>query len=291
MTSKPQRYVTNANRMVYRKVGRWAWARPVLERHYEQLFAANTEQNLFRGVYRTFAEAQASAPSSRPLGYDHEGPAQMYRERLERVYTNDYPMLLWLGRILAEEGIQRVFDFGGHVGVARYSFSRYLAFPAELHWTVCDVPAVAQAGTALARERGPKGLTFTTQLADAEGADVFFASGSLQYVETPLAAMLQGLAHPPRHLLINLLPLHPSQECVTLQSIGTAFCPYAVFHREAFVRQLTLLGYTLVDAWDNPDKSCDIPFHPEASVQGYTGLYLRREERAAGLDHAAAPRE
>ena len=33
-------------------------------------------------------------------------------------------------------------QFGGHIGVARYAFERYLGFPSELVWQVCDVPAV-----------------------------------------------------------------------------------------------------------------------------------------------------
>jgi putative methyltransferase (TIGR04325 family) len=279
MGSKPQqqRYMTSAVQMVYRKLGSRAVVGPLLQRHYEALFAANREQNLFRGVYDSFEAAQASAPPSRPVGYDNPAPAKMYRDRFERVFTNDYPMMLWLERALRAAGsAPRVFDFGGHVGFARYTFARYLRFPPGLRWQVCDVPAVVAEGEAIAREQGMAGLSFTTDRAQADGADVFFASGSLQYVPTPLAELLGALKQPPPHLLLNMLSLHPTRSAVTLQSIGTVFCPYAIFQRDAFVQSLAPLGYRLVDSWDNPDKGCTIPFHPEVSVSGYTGLYLSR---------------
>ena len=36
------------------------------------------------------------------------------------------------------------------------------------------------------------------------------------------------------------------------------------------------LGYALVDTWENPDKSCRIPFHPDRSLNRYHGFYFRR---------------
>ena len=98
MTSNPPRYVSNAVRTVYRKLGRQRLLRPLLERHYEARFAANEDQNLFRGVFDSFEAARASAPASRPVGYDNPAPAKMYRDRFTRVFTNDYPMMMWLER-------------------------------------------------------------------------------------------------------------------------------------------------------------------------------------------------
>jgi hypothetical protein len=33
----------------------------------------------------------------------------------------------------------------------------------------------------------------------------------------------------------------------------------------------------MVDHWNNPDKSCPIPFYPEHSLDGYHGFYFRLE--------------
>jgi hypothetical protein len=32
----------------------------------------------------------------------------------------------------------------------------------------------------------------------------------------------------------------------------------------------------MVDSWENPDKKCEIPFHPEHSLERYHGFYFRR---------------
>jgi putative methyltransferase (TIGR04325 family) len=258
--------------LVYRKAGGLPLVGGVLRRDYEERFANNRFGNLFRGVYASFAEAQASVPPTRPVGYDNTEAAAMYRDRTERVHPTDYPVLFWLDRLLPS--VRRLFEFGGHVGVAYYAYRRYLRAPEGLQWTVCDVPAVVEAGRALARERGAEGLAFTTAPGEADGADLFFASGSLQYVEAPLAELLRPLARRPAHVVVNMTPLHPARTFVTLNSIGTAFCPYLVQGREAFVRGLEGLGYRLVDSWENPEKGCPIPFHPEHSLRGYTGMYL-----------------
>lgn len=250
-------------------------ARTLFAARYERRFAHAIHENLFRGVYDSFDEAVRSAPSTKPIGYDQPGPAAMYEERLERVFPADYPVLFWLSRILPN--CRKVFDFGGHVGVAYYAYQRYLTFPEGLQWTVCDVPAVVAAGQALSRERGASGVHFTSRFEAAEGADLFFASGSLQYIEEPLAAQLSRLANPPRELVVNLLPLTDGPRFATLQNIGPAFCPYAVFNRQKWIEDLQALGYRVVDRWDNAEKSCWIPAHRERSLSSYAGLYLRRD--------------
>lgn len=263
------------------RVGNWpgvlAWRR----RRYARLFAHATDANLFSGVYTSFAEAAAAAPKTKPLGYDNPGPAQMYRDVLEHVNARDYPLLYWLDRLLGG-GARHVLDFGGHVGTKFYPFQRYLGAPADLRWTVCDVPAVTRAGEQLRATR-PDGarLRFVTDVAEAADVDVFMAMGSPQYVETSLAELLARLARPAPHLLLNGLPLYDGPDLVTLQSIGQAFCPYRFFNRQTFVAALQGLGYELLDAWSNPEKSARIPFENGANVAAYAGLYLRRAGAAA----------
>jgi putative methyltransferase (TIGR04325 family) len=151
-----------------------------LRARYEHDFATARNANLFRGIFNSAAEAAASAPAGGPLGYDHPDPAAQYRERLVQVYPTDYPVLFWLKNILGD--VRTVFDLGGHVGVARYAYERYLQFPEGLRWQVCDVPAVVEAGAKLAAERGISGLTFTTDRNHASAADLYHAAGVLQYL-------------------------------------------------------------------------------------------------------------
>jgi putative methyltransferase (TIGR04325 family) len=246
------------------------------ERSYEKMFASDAAYGFFRGVYETFEQAVATAPKSKTVGFDLPEYARLFGERQTRVYSYDYPVLFWLKSILAPD--IRVFDFGGHVGVQFYGYQKYLSYPAGLRWRVCDVPAVVAAGRALAAERGEsERITFTTEVSDADGFDGLIAAGSLQFVPgPPLAESLEKLARPPRHLLLNKIPLRDGPAFVTLQNAGTSFVPQHVFERGVFIRGLARLGYEIVDEWEDRVHSCHIPFHPEKSVAHYSGLYLRR---------------
>jgi putative methyltransferase (TIGR04325 family) len=134
---------------------------------------------------------------------------------------------------------------------------------------------VVERGAAMARERGAGQLHFTTRIDQAAGCDVLLAAGSLQYLETDLAASLGELSTRPRHILVNKTPMLEGRRFVTLQNTMHAYNPYRVLDRRAFVDGLSRLGYRLVDSWENPGFSCVIPYHPECTVDGYTGLYLR----------------
>lgn len=254
------------------------------ERSYERVFASDEGYSWFRGVYASFAQALRAAPKNRPLGFDLPAYAQMFDERQTRIYSYDYPVLFWLKPLLLP-GV-RVFDFGGHVGLQFYSYQRYLRFPEGAQWQVCDVTAVVERGRALARERGvPEGLTFSTGFHNADGADVLIAAGSLQFVEGPsLAESLASLASPPRHLLLNKVPLGDCADFVTLQNAGTSFVPYHVYERKAFTSGLVAAGYEIVDEWEDRVHSCLIPFHHDHDVPHHSGLYLRLATAAEPKD-------
>jgi putative methyltransferase (TIGR04325 family) len=229
----------------------------------------------YQGVFETFAEASAAAPSTLPLGYDNAAAASMYRERLSRIYSSDYPVLYWLHRILgAPEAPPRIFDFGGHVGISYYAYAPYLQYRPGLTWKVFELPAVIEAGRALACERAASQLSFTHTFEDAAGSDIFLANGVAQYVDEGLASKLAALEAQPRHLVINRIPLWTGESFVTLQNIGTAFCPYRVFNRQEFVESLRRLEYELVDEWYTHENSVHIPFHPDRELTKYAGLHF-----------------
>lgn len=237
---------------------------------YERAFAGNA-YGAFRGVFETFAEAAASAPATRPLGYDNPLAAAMYADR--PVFPEDYAVLFWLRSIL-EPGLV-LFDYGGHAGGMYDAFARVLTLPEGFRWVIYDVPAVVEEGRRLSERKPRPHLSFTTDFAVAREADILLASGSLQYVDTPLAERLRELGRLPRHVLVNQVPLHDTREVVTLQNTATCYCPYRVFNRHAFLESLTHLGYELVDTWRNVAKGCFIPTYPDHSVEHYTGAYFR----------------
>jgi len=249
-----------------------AWRR----RRFDAAFASGHYGGEFRGVYRTMAECEAAMPkTSMPAGYDNEGMAAMYRDRLDRVYPGDYPMLLWLGKAFAD-GATRLFDLGGHVGIGYYAYRRYLDYPAALSWQVHDVPAVMAAGRALAQERDTWGqLSFVEDFGAAADADVLFTSGCIQYLGQTLGERIAGLRERPRWVLVNLLPLHAREAYWTLQSTGRALCPYRVQRTADFVGEFERLGYEKLDQWENAEKRCTIAFDPAHSLDRYHGMALR----------------
>src|SRR3954454_16453196 len=101
-----------------KRVSRNAWRLPVigqvLEHDYAREFARRPP-NRFRGVYASFAEAEASIPANERVGYDHAELAGLYRHRMEKANQSDYAVLFWLKGLLDARSF--VFDLGGHVGV------------------------------------------------------------------------------------------------------------------------------------------------------------------------------
>jgi putative methyltransferase (TIGR04325 family) len=270
-------------RRTVRAVRQWRQARA--EQQYQRRFADDC-YGCFWGVFSSFEEAARSAPRTKPLGYNHTELATEYRVMLERqswegrsglVSSYDYPAMFWLSVLLHDESIRTVFDFGGNVGVHFYAYGSRMHFPADLRWTVCDVAAIVDAGRQIAAEREGN-LCFTTTFEAVDDQDLLFASGSIQYVEN-IGHMLRGLRRPPRHVLINRLPLYEDAPFVTLQNGGSVFYPQYVFNRGEFVDSLDAAGFALVDLWNDPLEGCVIPFHDKAVP--YYGLYLKRHDLRA----------
>jgi putative methyltransferase (TIGR04325 family) len=243
-------------------------------RAYARAFAARERVNLYHGVYGSFEEAERSAPASKPTGYDNTASAQMYDADMSPT-LRDYPALFWLHRAIAS-GSRRVFDLGGHIGIKYYAFRDRLSIPTHVSWQVCDVPAVVARGRALALERGVDGqLRFTIDWEEMAQADVLFASGSLQYLPTPLGAMLRRLPTLPSRIVINNAALHPTRSFFTLNSTGVAFCPYRVQSEPSLGAELEELGYDCVDRWETP-KSFEIPFESGYGMDRFVGMAFER---------------
>ena len=234
-------------------------------------FETNSSQHLFRGVFDTFEAARASAPGTRPIGYDNPESAELYLRRL-RVDDHDYPSMLWLAKSFGD-GMTRVADCGGSIGIKYFAFGKFLDFPPALNWLVIEVPAAVTRGRSFAASRrAPSALTFTADLADADGVDVFFASGSLQYLDRSLPEILAGFDRLPRRILINTTPIHPVESFFTLNSIGTAFCPYRIAAHGPFIDAIEAVGYRMRDEWRNLGKRMEIPNDPSRSLDHYCGF-------------------
>ena len=261
-----------------KRASRHAWRIPlvgqVLRRDYARSFARRPA-NQFRGVYSSFAEAEASIPADERVGYDHPTMAAMYRHRMEKANQSDYAVLFWLKGILDERSF--VFDFGGHVGVSYYGWQHYLDYPPGLRWLVHDLPSIVKVGADLAQDRPSAGLAFTSEVADGRGCTVFLAAGSLQYLDESLPVLLARVGSLPRHLIVNKLPMYDGDTFVTVQSTGRAFHPYRIYNRNSFVSEVTALGYRVVDDWSNREQHCEIPFTRGRDIDAYSGYYFSRD--------------
>ncbi|HEY3989584.1 MAG TPA: methyltransferase, TIGR04325 family [Acidobacteriaceae bacterium] len=228
------------------------------------------------GVYASYAAALAAVPKGRKVGYDNEETSDMYPYLLGFTKVSDFAALFYLNQ-LAKPGY-RIFDFGGNTGFLFYNYQSRWAMPAGLEWTVCDVPAVIEAGRELARTRPSEGLSFTSSFADSTGADMLLTSGTLQYIPETLAELLAKLADPkPRHILANRTALWDGPTFFTLQSIGPVVCPYRVQNRKEFVAELEAQGYRVKDAWDCPESRISVRWRIRHRIKAYAGLLLERE--------------
>lgn len=195
---------------------------------------------------------------------------------MESFLLDDYPVVFWLRDALLDS--RTLFEVGGHIGEAYYSFSRVLEYPPNLEWTICDVPSVTAAGEALAKERGRTNLKFVTAPPQSDGAEIFLACGALQYLDyAGPAELISEFKIKPKHVLINTTPVYEGASFVTLQNIGSAYCPYRIFSRPELVESLRSLGYTLVDSWQK-ERKFRIAGHPERSFDHYSGFYFRRHD-------------
>ncbi len=248
--------------------------RMMRRKKYDKDFKDNRDNNLFRGLYPSFAAAEAALPGGDRRGYDQPEAAAMYRGMLGSIRDHDYPVLYWLSRITTP--LRSVFDYGGHIGLLYYAMHEHLTLSADFRWVVKDVPAVNASGRSMASVKKAKHLEFADDIEAASACQVFLASGSLQYVEANLTQLLDGLTTCPRHLILNLTPLDMHGGFFTVNSIGTAFCPYKVSSYQEFLSSLEQRGWEVIDTWKNPGKFCHVPFQTSHPDTEYYGFYLRR---------------
>ena len=155
-----------------------------------------------------------------------------------------------------------------------YSYRKYLPFPPQLRWIICDTPETIQAGQKIARERNEGHLAFTDQRQVVEEPDIYATFGTLQYIEEPFAKIIGNLRAKPPHLLVNRVPFCEGDPFITLQNNGSWFSPYKVDNRLDFIKSISSLDYELVDQWEvNRPNPFLLP--PEHVIPNYHGMYFR----------------
>jgi putative methyltransferase (TIGR04325 family) len=234
--------------------------------------------NTWIGIFPSWAAAMAAIPKGNPVGYDQSAATEIFSSYpTTLVRQSDYAVLLHLRNIA--RGGMRVVDVGGSIGSACYIALKYFPLPDDFEWVVFDVPAVLEAGRAVANREGEKSkpLRFVADLKETGKCDVFFSSGALQLIEDTLPDLLRKLPSLPEHVLINRIPVWEGEAVVTLNDMGFSLAPYNVFNRKQWVAAVEELGYRLVDDWACPESNFfSIRFRPRTRLRAYRGFYFVR---------------
>ena len=221
----------------------------------------------FRGSFGSYAEAVAAVPPDRLVGYDNDEVVDVGFEKMCRMELWDYPVLLWLQRVLPGNG--RLIDAGGHMGTKFRAFQNYLRLPPHFRWMIYDVPAVVRAGRERAARDGLETVTFHDRLEDLPASEILLASGLFQYVNMTPAEFLSRLEELPKHLLLNKVATREGGTVVTLECFPSADVPYQVRDRAEFEESLVSIGYRIRDSWEIPAFSRKHPDFGQSISRGY----------------------
>ncbi|WP_375687049.1 methyltransferase, TIGR04325 family [Pseudooceanicola sp. LIPI14-2-Ac024] len=230
----------------------------------------------FAGAYPDRTAALAALPANLHGGYDDEALADVSFPQMCTRTDYDYPLVFWLDRLLPEARV--VIDAGGHLGTKYIAFAPLLDL-GRTDWVVYDLPGIVAA----ARRRQaagdlPAAITFASDPGSLPAADLFLASGLLQYLDRPFADLLAALPVLPRHILLNKVATRDGPELFTIERIGHGRVPYRIRNRAAFEAELDALGYTLQDSWEIGELSHVIPTHPWHGRSASRGYLLSRAE-------------
>ena len=228
-----------------------------------------------KGIYTSFSDARRDVPvDALPTAKDNYN-----EDRLDTLNFCDYPVVVWL--LLLLPTAHYVFELGGSIGMGYFAYRRYVPLPAEFRWVICDLPEVIEAGCEVARKRGDTNLSFTIEREVEGDPDVYFTSGTLQYIEEPFTDVLRNLRRLPPHVIVNRVPMVGKEPYITLQHGGERFIPYKVVNREEFIAEMETIGYETVDTWVT-ERAVSFLLEPQYERPLFHGMYFRLKPAPAG---------
>ncbi len=260
-----------------RRIGRFSAGKRLLQfsRRFEICRTAGNAILGYRRLFPSLADAQAALA---PFAFEgHEGPetAKMHLELSKVPRESDYAALFHLAPLMSQTRF--IYDLGGNVANLYYCYAKYLQFRPDMVWRVLDLPENMARGAALARERGVQQIQFSKSWAEASGADILIASGSIHYFQTPLPKMIEELEHKPQYVLINRTPLTDQITAATNQDYRYSRVACILYNKADLIRDLEAIGYAQVDSWPAHELSLEVPGHPEYTVAAYTGALFKAQ--------------
>jgi putative methyltransferase (TIGR04325 family) len=243
------------------------------------LLFAKREGISYRGYFKSHEEALRKLSKSQAKEYDilnkkKASDAKHEESTLDNFFHDaDYPLLFWLSKLMVNQ--QNILEFGGSVGHFFYSAQKFQPFPDDINWTIAELPAAVDLGKKLAAKRGEKRLEFmdSERITEAPPADIFVTAGALQYTQTDLPDVLSLLKELPTHVLFHHSPCHGERSFWTLQNLGLCEVPYFVHSIKTLKEKMEALGYEVRAQWKK-DRTVEIPFHLNKSIEGYLGFYF-----------------
>jgi putative methyltransferase (TIGR04325 family) len=118
-------------------------------------------------------------------------------------------LLAALGVIFSDRALPatfRVLDLGGELGIHYWWVQPRLSSHTTLRWDICETPAMVRAGRKHFATEALRFFVDPRELA-RESYDLFYASGSLQYLPDPTAIFDLATALDVRYLFLDRLPL------------------------------------------------------------------------------------
>ena len=215
-------------------------------------FIAGKEFGHYRGRFRTSEEARNSLPAPQHATYDDEALASIGIESYSTIHLFDWPILVFCQKLMRQNHLRVVTDFGGHVGVKFYAFQEMLDPPEDFRWQVVDVPAIIKEG----KRRLPPhvhSLSFFERLEETEPCDVLLCSGSLQYVDLSLEEIIARLTKKPRMVFVNKVPVSSKEGFYTLEKFIKSL-PCHIFGPDELNETRQRLGYRLEASWPIPHR-------------------------------------
>ena len=215
-------------------------------------FVVGKEFGHYRGRFLTSEEARDSLPATRRSAYDNEALVSIGIESFSTIHSFDWPILALCQKLMRENHLHAVTDFGGHVGVKFYAFKDLLNLPEDFRWQIVDVPAMVREG----RKRVPAGvhsLCFYENLEETEACDALLCSGVLQYLDFSIEQIVGRLPRKPYMIFVNKVPMSSVEGFFTMETFVKSL-PCHVFGPDDLEKARQHLGYKLVASWPIPDR-------------------------------------
>jgi putative methyltransferase (TIGR04325 family) len=237
------------------------------------------EAGSFWGVYDTIDEAKSKIKSALISDYSDENLVDFQADKFVKIHLFDWPVIFYLKKLIVEEKLLYLVDFGGHVGAKYIAYREILNFPDGFSWHVVDLAPMVAKGRRIFTEKSASHLSFSEDIPSGTRADILLCSGSLQFCPFTIIDVLNKFSCKPSNIVLNKMPYCKSGAFVTLENFEKVKVPYYIFDRDEHDGRLRGAGYDLVARWRLPYRDFDIPYAvPRRTIKMFGEVWSRNDK-------------